>query len=234
MSAIPVSISPDGTQPADNSSEINSAFLKLLPVVTTHAKIKFRHLRKSDREEAIAEAQAAALINLHRANRNDKADRVTPGTLAHFSVLHVRAGRHVGGSVDSTTDVLSAAAQRRGGFRVLGLRRNGDVYDCMHDPTAPVWRQVLLEDKSTPPSDQAAFRIDLGTFLSQQHDRTRTMLSMLAAGHKQIEVADHLGVTPSAVCQRQRRAGREWDRFQGVEAEERPACPDTAPKTAVA
>ena len=46
------------------------------------------------------------------------------------------------------------------------------------------------------------------------------VLAMLAAGHKQVEVADHLGVTPSAVCQRRTKAAREWAVFQGEEPEE--------------
>jgi predicted transcriptional regulator len=40
-------------------------------------------------------------------------------------------------------------------------------------------------------------------------------MAMLAAGHQQTEVADKLGITPSAVCQRLSRARREWEKFQG-------------------
>ena len=51
--------------------------------------------------------------------------------------------------------------------------------------------------------------------MAGQADRTRTLLAMLAAGHKQVEVADHLGVTPVAVCLRRSKARREWLVFQG-------------------
>ena len=51
--------------------------------------------------------------------------------------------------------------------------------------------------------------------MAGQADRTRTLLAMLAAGHKQTEVADHLGVTPAAICQRRGKARREWAVFQG-------------------
>ena len=51
--------------------------------------------------------------------------------------------------------------------------------------------------------------------MAGQADRTRTLLAMLAAGHRQVEVADHLGVTPAAVCQRRSKARREWADFQG-------------------
>ena len=85
----------------------------------------------------------------------------------------------------------------------------------MNDPAAPVWKQVLLEDKSTPVPDQAAFRIDWSDFLRQQHDRTRRILAMLAEGHKQVEVADELGTSTAAVWQRIAKAEREWESFRG-------------------
>jgi DNA-directed RNA polymerase specialized sigma24 family protein len=83
-------------------------------------------------------------------------------------------------------------------------------YNCLADSSAPVWKQMLLEDRQTPVPDQAAFRIDWSAFLRDQHPRTRTALALLAAGHKQNEIADRLGVTPSAVSQRIKRAEREW------------------------
>ena len=62
---------------------------------------------------------------------------------------------------------------------------------------------------------EEAFRVDWSGFLRQQHDRTRKALAMLAEGHKQVEVADRLGVTPAAVCLWVGKAEREWESFQG-------------------
>jgi len=205
----------DRSEP-DADPSASAAFLKYLPAVETHAGIQFRHLPDVEREEAVAEAAAAAFVNVRHALRNGNGHRLRPSMVAHFAVLHVKDGRHVGGSADSKSDVMSRRAQRRGGFKVVGLPWDSDcAYDCMNDPSAPVWKQVLLEDKSTPVPDQAAFRIDLSGFLRQQHDRTRRALAMLAEGHKQVEVADRLGVTPAAVCQRIKKAEREWDSLQG-------------------
>jgi DNA-directed RNA polymerase specialized sigma24 family protein len=72
----------------------------------------------------------------------------------------------------------------------------------------------LLEDKTTPVPDQAAFRVDLSEFMTQQSDRTRQAMALLAAGYRQTEVADRLGCTPSAICQRVKRAEREWMAWQ--------------------
>ena len=76
---------------------------------------------------------------------------------------------------------------------------------------------MLLADRRSPVPDQAAFRIDWSEFLAGQSDRTRTILNMFAEGHRSIDVADRLGLTPSAVCQRRKRAKREWERLQNIE-----------------
>jgi len=196
-------------------------FLKLLPAVQAHAMNQFRYLPDVDREEAIAEATAAALLNFRIAERHNKANTVTPGTLARFAVLHVRNGRHVGGSQDRRKDVLSRSAQRRYGFRVHALPdERAHSYDCMKDPTLPVWKAVLMDDRRTPVPDQVSFRRDWSSFLAKQSDRTRTALAMLGAGYKQNEVADRLGVTPPAICQRIKKARREWQNLQQIDPDD--------------
>ena len=220
MTALPVTTTTAASSKA-RSNPTSDHFLKLLPAVQAHARNKFRNLRDLDREEAIAEATAAAYLNFDIAVRHDKANTVTPGTLSRFAVLHVKAGRHVGGSQDRKRDVLSRLAQRRNGFRVYSLPlRDSRSFNCMTAPDQPVWREHLLHDRRTLPSDQAAFRIDWSKFLAGQSDRTRRTLAMLAEGYKQNEVADRLGVTPPAVCQRIKKARREWQNFQRVEPDD--------------
>ncbi|NOX60035.1 MAG: hypothetical protein GXP29_14410 [Planctomycetes bacterium] len=135
---------------------------------------------------------------------------MTASTVARYAVLRVKDGGHVGGSTDSTNDVMSRKAQQRRGFKVSDRDwDNSDAYNCMTDPTAPVWRQSLRGDARTGIPDQVAFRIDWSTFLRTQSSRTRTALAMLAAGHSQTKVANRPGATPPAVCQRLKRAERE-------------------------
>ena len=219
MSAVPKPV-PDQRQPPNETvSATRAAFLKYWPAVRTHAAIKFRDLSAVEREEAIAEATAAAFLNVHNSVRNGKSQNLKPWTVATYAVLHVRAGNHVGGSRDRAKDVLSPRAQSRYGFQVLGLPWDSPhAYDCMKDTTAPAWRDRLREDRRANVADLVAFRLDLSEFLRRQHDRTRRALALLAQGYKQTEVADRLGVTPSAVNQRVRRAEREWTCLQQVDA----------------
>lgn len=214
MSAIPRSSCV--TESIDQAQR-NEVFLKLLPAVQTHAKIQFRHLPAVDREEAIAEATAAAFLNVHKCTNKGISKRMTWATVAYYAVKHVRAGKHVGGSQDPAKDVLSRRAQQRGNFQVLGLRWDSILsYDCVRDSTTPVWHDRLAGLSKPTPAEQAAFRLDWSSFMRSQASRTRKALAMLAAGHQQTEVADKLGVTPAAVCQRVRKAEREW---QGMQAD---------------
>ena len=199
-----------------SSKQSNDGFLRFLPAVKTHAGIQFRHLPAADREEAVAEAIAGALVNFKSAERRGTTHRLYPSSIADFSVRSVRDGRCVGGNLNGKTDVMSFKAQRRGGFEVEQLPRFEDcTFSCMKASDQPVWRDRVVHDRKTLPSDLACFRIDWSDFMSQQADRTRKLLAMLAAGHKQVEVADHLGVSPAAICRRRNKARREWAAFQG-------------------
>ncbi len=228
MSAQPKHKPNHQVQAARTASTVNAAFLKYLPALETHAAIRFRGLPKTDREEAIAEARAAAFGNSRTAFRNGQADTLKPSMVAHYAVLHARGGRHVGGSQDSTSDVLSRRAQQARGFTVHRLRwDDARACDVLKTPDQEVWRLRLHHDRRTPVPDQVGFRVDFSQFMRGQHDRTRTAMAMLAAGHQQNEVADHFGITASAICQRITRARREWEAFQGAEEEGRSGsrCP---------
>jgi hypothetical protein len=202
----------------DVQGATNTIFLRYLPAVNKHAAVKFRNLSAVDREEAIAEAMSAAFVNVHNSLRNGRASKLTPSSLADYAVLHVCFGKHVGGSRDGANDVLSPRARSRHGFRLLGLPWDSPhAYDCVTDPAEPVWRNRLLENRRTNVADLAAFRMDWSEFLGRQHDRTRRAMAMLAAGHRQVEVAEELRVTPAAICQRIKKAEREWLTWQGID-----------------
>ncbi len=210
------SITSSQQDSSDAKQQSDEGFLKFLPAVRTHAGIQFRHLSKLDREEAMAEADAGAFINYKSAERRGKNHRLRPSTVATFAVLGVKDGRRCGGGRESRKDALSPWAQRAGGFQTVPLPAFEDSsFDCLRAPDQPVWKDRLLHDCRTLPSDQAAFRIDWSDFMAGQSDRSRTLIAMLAAGRKQVEVADHLGVTPPSICRRRKKALREWEVFQG-------------------
>ncbi len=196
--------------------EEHVVFLRFLPTIETHARIRFRNLPPSEQEDALAEAVAAAFCIYMSAHRRGRVHRINPFMLARFAVQQVRTGRRVGGTRDSSRDALSWRAQRRHGFEVhrVGLAREC-TFDCLSPKQDPVWRLMLLEDRQTPVAEQVQFRIDWSSFLSAQTDRTRRIAAMLAEGHRRVDVAEHFGMTGSAVTQRGHRLRRDWERFQG-------------------
>ena len=217
MVSIPnlASTSTQNTPRAENTEVVNNTFLQMMPTIQTHASVQFRHLPPIEREEAVAETVAGAYCDFRSAIRRGKSDGVTASTLASFGALHVKDHRHVGTGREKATDPLHPRAQRLGGFRVLALPWDDVRLDCLKESNPAVWRLNLLHDRKTPVPDQAAFRLDWARFLSQQTDRTRIAMSLLAAGHKRYEVADQLGCTPSALCQRIAGVRRQWQSLQG-------------------
>lgn len=128
MSAISKPIpNPEDYSPGAQCS-INNAFLKYLPAVETHANIMFRHLPDTDREEVVAKAAAS----------RGKACAVRPSTLAKYAVLHVRDHRHVGGTRESKSDVMSRLAQQVRNFSVHSLQHDeGRAFDCLKHLISP-------------------------------------------------------------------------------------------------
>src|SRR5262245_55433881 len=113
--------------PASPDNPTHASFLTLQPVIEQHARIVFRHFCAADREEAIAEAVACAFESYLRLKARGKDPEQFPSQLAHYAVLHVKDGRHVGGRC-SVRDVLSFKTQKRRGFQVEPLPDLGEEW----------------------------------------------------------------------------------------------------------
>jgi hypothetical protein len=187
-----------------------SDFLKVLPAVQTHAKIRFRRLRADVREEAIAEASAAACLNFYVAAQQGKLNVLTPGSLSDFSARHVTAGRHVGGRQDAAKDVLSPACRRRHGVTVFSIDDSNRADRGGND-----WRQILIADRRTQIPDVAAMRIDFAEWLNTLSRRDRRIVNALAKGDSTMSVAQEFQVTPGRISQLRRQYERSWMSFQG-------------------
>lgn len=205
-------------------------FLALVPIVERHARIVFRHLPPVEREEALAEATAAALVAF-RSLRRRGLDPVRdfPSQIATYAVLHVKDGRHVGGRC-SSTDVLSRKAQRRHGFRVTSLpastrQPHEELYATVHGQrTVDALEEYLRDNHRTPPPDQAAFRIDFPAFKRSLGRRDRRLLAFLELGHSGKDAAARFRLSPGRVSQLRHAWHREWQRRSGDLVAERP-CP---------
>jgi hypothetical protein len=183
-----------------------AAVLHALPVVETHARIAFRGLPVTHREEAVQEALCAACANYNNLAQRGRLQIATPSTAATLAVRHVRNGRHVGGHQDAAQDALSPAAQRRHGVTVRPLSL-GSRPDELRD--------LLIADRRIDIPSTVAFRLDFVHWLSTFTRRQQRIITMLANGHRPSVVADRVGLSAGRISQLRQHFERTWYRFQG-------------------
>ena len=187
----------------------HAGFLAVLPAVQTHARIQFRRLPASQREESVQEALASACVSYRLLAARGRLRDARPGTIADFAVKHVRSGRHVGGSQDGARDVMSPALCRRRGVRVVSY----DATPC--GTGGGGWRQLAASGRRDCVPDLAAFRVDFARWLDTLTDRDRGVIAAFAEGETTSAVAGRFGVSAARVSQLRRRYELLWYAFHG-------------------
>lgn len=203
--------------------QLHEEFLSLLPIVQRHARVAFRALPAVHREEAVAEAVAAAFESYVRLKARGKDPvRDFPSQMAHFGVLHVKDGRHVGGK-SSSKDVMSAKAQQRHRFTVEPLPTTvrqpfEEVYgEIGGQRRIDAFEEIIHEHTRSSPADQAIFRIDFRAFKRRMTRRDRQLAEHLAVGNSAKSAATRFRLSPGRVTQIRQRLAREWHSMHGEE-----------------
>ena len=184
-----------------------SNFLALVPVVETHAAIRFRRLALVDREEAVAEAVAAACLSYHQLAGQRKLHKAYASTLANFAVRRVTQDRHVGGH-RNCRDVLNPATRKKRGISVTSLSPWCN--------TIGTWRDLDLESRRVSPADQVCFKLDLQAWLKTWPSRHCKIIAALAAGHRALMVARRFRLSEGRISQMRRAYEASWQKFQGL------------------
>src|SRR5262245_43664336 len=102
------------TESDQKTSSWQQRCLDLLPRIRAQVQRCFRHLPAEPREEATAEAIAAALLAYARLVAQGREDRAYVTPLVRYAVAQGRAGRRVGSRMN-VRDVLSEYCRRRKG-----------------------------------------------------------------------------------------------------------------------
>ncbi len=184
-------------------------YMGMLPAILRHADMAFRHLDAEAREEAVQEVVANTLSAFVRLVELGKADIAYAGPLANYAVAQVRDGRQVGTRLN-VRDVASPRCQRLKHVKVERLDR--------YDRADEQWLEAVIEDRRTPPPDQAAFRIDFPQWLGLQSTRDRKVAEALALGETTGKVARRFQVSAARISQLRRELEASWHAFHGEPA----------------
>lgn len=205
-------------QQAQAVSSFNpTGFLTVLPAVTRHTQIQFRHVRGQDHDDAVQEAVAQAYLSW--AGLAEQGREVKPSAIAHFAALRVKSGARVGGHVN-TKDVMNPLAQQRRGFRVVSMSQDREPGLPNPDDALanPVSISGLIPDERSSVLDQVAFKMDFQAWCQRQPERDQAMMAMLAAGHGPSHVADQFGLSRPRMSQLRAKWAKDWALFQEPDA----------------
>ena len=188
---------------------LQARFLSILPRIELHGRVSFRHVPcPGRRADAIAEMVALAWAwHLRLAERGKDATRF-PGALAIYAARAVRSGRRLCGQ-ERARDVLSPSAQRQHRFLV---ERLPDFSSLGGNPL----EQALLDNRKTPPPEQAAFRLDFPAWLRTRTERDRRLAEDLMRGERTQDVSSKFGLSPARISQLRRDFHEDWERFCGL------------------
>jgi hypothetical protein len=195
------------------------AFLLILPRIETHARIWSRHLACPGlKDDFVSEAVALAWRSFLRLAQEGRDATQFATALASLAVRAVRSGRRLCGQ-ERSRDVMSAAAQRRGGFRVEGLLPPASATQerLKSEPCGQrrqdAFEERLRDNTQTPVIDQVVFRCDFPAWLATLSARNRQVVAELMAGERTGDVAQKLGLSAGRVSQLRRQFENDWAVF---------------------
>lgn len=179
----------------------HATFVSLVPRLRTHARVRFRHLNSSDREEAVADVLAYGFASFLRLKERGKDPTAFPAVFAHFVAKAVANGRGVVRRL-SARDLLGHLRGERVTIRKLDDPMSGGGW----------WRDLAL-DRRARVDEQAAFNIDFPAWLATLSTVKRHVAELLARGHGTDEVAQGTGVSAGRVSQLRRELADSWFDF---------------------
>ena len=219
--SLPESIEVETQGTPTDPQALHAHFLAILPRIETHARVRFRYLRcPGRRADAVAEVVAVCWKWFLRLDEQGKDVDGFVMAFADYAVRHVRSGRRLCGQ-ERAKDVCSPAAQRRHEFKVEALdgctRRDfGALYaDPQGQDYQDAYEDRLKDNMTTPPADQAAFRIDYPLWLSRLGTHKRGIAEDMTLDLGTFELADKHRVSPGRISQLRREFHADWRRFCG-------------------
>jgi hypothetical protein len=204
-------------------SDLQVAFLSILPRIERHGRIYFRYLKcPQTQDDAIAEMIALTWRWFLRLTERGKDPLSFVSQIAIYAAKHVRSGRRVCGQ-EKSKDVISPSAQQRHGFRLESLPSSiatphqtlyGTVRGQHHQD---IFEERLRDNTQTPVPDQVAFRLDFPAWLETLTPRERRLVWEMANNERTLDLSQRFELTPGRISQMRRELHTDWNRFCGQE-----------------
>jgi hypothetical protein len=202
-------------------SELESAFLALLPRIEAHARIYFRHLKCAHQKaDAVQEMCALAWKWLLRLHEKGKDPSCFVTAFVTFLARAVNSGRRLAGKAKAK-DVLNPYTQQRHGFKVEYLPtsfRAGQE----HLYASPLGQELqdeleerLQDNTITPVLEQVMFRLDFMAWLRTLTPRERRMIRGMMRNERTMDLSKKFEVSPGRISQMRREFHAGWQRFCG-------------------
>jgi hypothetical protein len=182
-------------------------FVAMIPGIQKQLRFAFRHSPAAVRQEQIDDALAQAFLLFACLVLRKRVGLAHPTALARYAACRVRSGRPIG-SRSNCRDVMSRAAQRRFGFRVVSADP-----DCWAGQLRST--ELLGESRQATPAELAAIRIDFASWLGRLSDRQREIALCLAIGEPTSAVAHRFRVSCGRISQMRTELATRWRQFHG-------------------
>ena len=173
--------------------------VKMMPHFKFFARRMKRKCKRFDFDDAIQDLVGMALEMYHSLVRRGKEVFYTP--LMKYAIGHYCEGRRFTGT--NTTDICSHQTQIKGRSEVYSL----------FDDKGEIDRRYLMQDRKADVFRKVQTKMDFQDWYHLQTPKDQDYITDLALGYTQSEVARRHGVSPGAICQRQRKYATSWSAF---------------------
>jgi len=159
---------------------------QIAPRLRTLVPKSVRPVGAEDEQELLQDAITIAAQMLHRVEESGK--QFTAGTIAFYTVLHMKSGRRSQGS--SRVDTMAAGTQLDGNSAVLSLEE-----EVGYDPELdePITLEQLLASEHEDPAMTAGRNVDWEVFIATHDYRYGVIIKGMAEGQTMKATAERSG-----------------------------------------
>lgn len=202
-----------------SSRKLHALFEPHRSRIERHARIYFRHIKCfHQKEDYVQETVGIAYKLFVSCVKRGKKPWTFIMALASRAAWSVASGRKVTGQ-EKSQDAMSRRAQYKHGFTIESLPQSTqtaheNLYGkCCGQEILDSFEERLHDNTQTPPDEQAAFRIDFGSWVLTWDSYHRRIIVMMANGDRTMDIANRTGKSNGRISQMRTEFKTDWETF---------------------